>query len=206
MQNNSYNTWSINMIILPNISSTHSRQSVRWTGSTAWIELSPNIRHLHQSQAAFKYKLKKFLIESAQWAEWINWCQWEPFVSAVPSIAVFPGIFRDLVFRELFFVYYLRLFVYHLCLCLLFVSLCLLFVSLLFTISVFFVYYFCLFCLLFVSFLFTICASLFTICVYFVLLFASILFTIWVFVYYLSLCLLFVSLCFLCMSLYESIH
>ena len=35
----------------------------RWMGSTAWHELPPDIRHLQQFQAAFKWKLNTFLIE-----------------------------------------------------------------------------------------------------------------------------------------------
>ena len=66
IQNNVFNTRYINIIILPNISFTHSSQSVRWMGSTAWNELPPDIRHLQQFQVAFKYKIKKFLVETVE--------------------------------------------------------------------------------------------------------------------------------------------
>ena len=50
-------------LVIPNIMSTHSRQSVRWTGVSLWNRLPCDLR-APQSVAVFKRKLRKFLLDS----------------------------------------------------------------------------------------------------------------------------------------------
>ena len=62
-QESVHNTRSTNAVSLPNILSSHSRQSVRWIGSVVWNGLPSDLRHLQQSLPTLKYKLKRHLIE-----------------------------------------------------------------------------------------------------------------------------------------------
>ena len=58
-----YNTRLSTMttVALPNIVSTHSRQSVRWVGSRLWNELPEDIRS-QETNYSFKFKLKRHLL------------------------------------------------------------------------------------------------------------------------------------------------
>ena len=65
-QTNIYNTRAsnANIVSLPNIFTTHSRQSARWVGAREWNGLPDDVRHLHQSTSTFKYKVKRYLVNS----------------------------------------------------------------------------------------------------------------------------------------------
>ena len=65
-QTNIYNTRTsnANIVSLPGIFTTHSRQSARWVGAREWNGLPDDVRHLHQSTSTFKYKVKRYLVNS----------------------------------------------------------------------------------------------------------------------------------------------
>lgn len=50
-----------NTLTVPAIMTTHSRQSVRWTGTHIWNSLPPELRD-ENSFNSFKFKLKKYIL------------------------------------------------------------------------------------------------------------------------------------------------
>ena len=61
---NEYNTRLSNMstLILPNLMTSHSRQSVRWVGASVWNGLPAELRDVSLSYSVFKRQLKKVLV------------------------------------------------------------------------------------------------------------------------------------------------
>ena len=59
-----YNTRLSNMstLILPNLMTSHSRQSVRWVGASVWNGLPAELRDVSLSYSSFKRQLKKVLM------------------------------------------------------------------------------------------------------------------------------------------------